>query len=122
MVVVRLLSVSICVCRSYCLLAEAYLRVQSPGKAIAAYEQALQRDPSNADLAILIGKAYVTTHDYYRAIEYYEAAVKNAGRRGSGGDAAAAARGVRGKELVDRTPLQMELAELYLKLQQYVGI
>ena len=103
--------------RRYCLLAEAYLRIQSPGEAIAAYQEALRHDPSNAELAILIGKAFVTTHDYQNAIEYYETAVTNAtgrgGAGGGGGDAAAAGVGV------DKAPLQIKLAELYAKLQMY---
>jgi len=80
------------------LLAEAYLRIQEPEKAIASFKTALEKNPKDATLATKIGKALVTTHDYARAIKYYEDAVKN--------DPA-------------KMMLRYDLAELYMKLLKY---
>eukprot|EP00045_Choanoeca_perplexa_P015875 m.206398 g.206398 ORF g.206398 m.206398 type:complete len:1328 (+) comp17103_c0_seq1:37-4020(+) len=78
------------------LLGDAYMNVQEPEQAIAVYEAALKQEPRNAVLASKIGHALVRTHDYTKAINYYEAAVK------SGGQAS----------------LRKDLAQLYLKLKQ----
>ena len=58
-------------------LGEAYMRVSEPEKAIAAFEQALNRSPNDAALASRIGQVLVTTHEYVKAIEYYSDAVAN---------------------------------------------
>eukprot|EP00741_Cyanophora_paradoxa_P023819 tig00021623_g23008.t1 len=79
-------------------LAEAYLRVQEPERAIETYESALKRFPQEASLKSRIGKCLISTHDYARAIQYYRSAV-------------------------DADPSKMELrydlAELYTRLQKY---
>eukprot|EP00670_Eutreptiella_braarudii_P008758 CAMPEP_0174315836 /NCGR_PEP_ID=MMETSP0810-20121108/6540_1 /TAXON_ID=73025 ORGANISM="Eutreptiella gymnastica-like, Strain CCMP1594" /NCGR_SAMPLE_ID=MMETSP0810 /ASSEMBLY_ACC=CAM_ASM_000659 /LENGTH=1295 /DNA_ID=CAMNT_0015425331 /DNA_START=10 /DNA_END=3898 /DNA_ORIENTATION=- len=60
---------------SYMFLGEAYMNIQEPEKAIAAFEKALAMDPNDADLASKIGQALVTTHDYNKAVVYYRNAV-----------------------------------------------
>eukprot|EP00730_Choanoeca_flexa_P019334 TRINITY_DN9437_c0_g2_i5.p1 TRINITY_DN9437_c0_g2~~TRINITY_DN9437_c0_g2_i5.p1 ORF type:complete len:1329 (+),score=492.54 TRINITY_DN9437_c0_g2_i5:125-4111(+) len=78
------------------LLGDAYMNIQEPEQAIAAYEEAMKKDPRNSALASKIGHAMVRTHDYTKAINYYETAVK------SGGQAS----------------LRRDLAHLHLKLKQ----
>ena len=45
----------------------ALLDIQSPGKAVEAFQEALDLNPTNALLAVRIGRALVATHDYRRA-------------------------------------------------------
>lgn len=61
---------------SYVMLGEAYMHISEPREALAAFEQALQADPSNSALSSRIGKVLVTTLQYARAVEYYEGAVQ----------------------------------------------
>ena len=56
----------------YMLLGEAYMQIEEPQKAIQALEQARLMNPSDMALASKIGKALITTHDYDRALSYYE--------------------------------------------------
>eukprot|EP00668_Euglena_longa_P004314 GGOE01005062.1.p1 GENE.GGOE01005062.1~~GGOE01005062.1.p1 ORF type:complete len:1337 (-),score=400.50 GGOE01005062.1:270-3734(-) len=62
---------------SFMFLGEAYMNIQEPEQAIAAFEKALAMDPNDADLASKIGKALITTHDYNKAVTYYKNAVAN---------------------------------------------
>ncbi|XP_006153641.1 tetratricopeptide repeat protein 21B isoform X1 [Tupaia chinensis] len=62
--------------RSFLLLGDAYMNIQEPEEAIVAYEQALNQNPKDGTLASKIGKALVKTHNYSKAINYYEAALK----------------------------------------------
>lgn len=77
------------------LLGDAYMNVQEPERAIAVYESALKKNPRDGILASKIGAALTRTHDFTKAINYYEAAVRNG-----------------------QTTLRYDLAELYLKLNQ----
>ena len=79
------------------LLGQAYMQIQDPDGAIAAFQQALKLSPSNSNLSLQLGEALVSTHDFSRAIEYYRkaAAADNANLK-----------------------LHIALAELYLKLQK----
>merc|ERR1719239_679559 len=79
------------------LLGDAYMSIQEPEKAIEVYESALKRNPKDAGLATKIGQALVKTHNYGKAINYYEASLK------SGGQAS----------------LRYDLAELLLRLRQF---
>ncbi|KAH9601843.1 hypothetical protein LSM04_008529 [Trypanosoma melophagium] len=67
--------------QSFLELGEAYTNIQEPEKAIAAYEKAKAMDPNNGELAVRIGRALVSTHDYQRAICYYRDAVAADGTR-----------------------------------------
>jgi tetratricopeptide repeat protein 21B len=78
--------------------AEAFMRISEPDLAIRAYEAALRLSPKDAELTSKIGRVLVSTHDYKRAIDFYE--------KGCRADAA---------DLV----LRRDLAELYLRLRQY---
>ncbi|KAJ3295051.1 Tetratricopeptide repeat protein 21B [Borealophlyctis nickersoniae] len=81
------------------LLGDAYMNIQEPEQAIAVYESALESNPEGVVLASKIGKALVKTHNYSRAINYYESALSNESPMGS--------------------TLRYELAELYKKLKQW---
>ncbi|XP_015214562.1 tetratricopeptide repeat protein 21B isoform X1 [Lepisosteus oculatus] len=81
---------------TYLLLGDAYMNIQEPEKAIEVYEQALKKSPKDGALASKIGKALVKTHNYSKAINYYEAALKNG----------------------QQNFLRYDLAELLLKLRQ----
>jgi len=54
------------------LTASALMDIQEPEEAIKYYEQALDKDPDDLVLIRETGKALVMTHDYNRAIKYYE--------------------------------------------------
>ena len=46
--------------------------IQEPEEAIQYYEKALEKDSENINLIREVGHALVMTHDYNRAIKYYE--------------------------------------------------
>ncbi|XP_073097695.1 tetratricopeptide repeat protein 21B isoform X1 [Manis javanica] len=83
--------------RSFLLLGDAYMSIQQPEEAIVAYEQALNQNPKDGTLASKIGKALVKTHNYSKAITFYEAALKSG----------------------QQNYLCYDLAELLLKLKWY---
>uniref|UniRef100_A0A8D0EDX2 Tetratricopeptide repeat protein 21B n=2 Tax=Salvator merianae TaxID=96440 RepID=A0A8D0EDX2_SALMN len=62
---------------TFLLLGDAYMHIQEPEEAIEVYEQALKKNPRDGALARKIGNALVKTHNYSKAINYYEAALKS---------------------------------------------
>lgn len=54
------------------LVATALMDIQEPEEAITYYERALQRQSEDTVLVREVGKALIMTHDYSRAIKYYE--------------------------------------------------
>lgn len=82
---------------TYLLLGDAYMNIQEPEKAIEIYEQALKKNPRDGALASKIGKALVKTHNYVKAINYYESALKSG----------------------QQNFLRFDLAELLMKMKQY---
>ncbi|KAJ3084734.1 Tetratricopeptide repeat protein 21B [Rhizoclosmatium hyalinum] len=84
------------------LLGEAYMNIQEPEKAIEVYENGLDTFDDGSVLACKIGKALVKTHDYARAISYYETAL--------------------GKNTPNAASLRFDLAELYFKLKNYQDV
>lgn len=62
------------------LLGDAYMNIQEPESAIEIYESALRLNPKDTTLASKIGKALVKTHEYGKAVIYYEAALKAGGQ------------------------------------------
>ncbi|XP_068186204.1 tetratricopeptide repeat protein 21B [Antennarius striatus] len=82
---------------TYLLLGDAYINIQEPEKAIEVYEHALKKNPKDGALASKIGKALVKTHNYVKAINYYEAALKTE----------------------QQSFLRYDLAELLMKMKQY---
>uniref|UniRef100_A0A671XGP1 Tetratricopeptide repeat domain 21B n=1 Tax=Sparus aurata TaxID=8175 RepID=A0A671XGP1_SPAAU len=82
---------------TYLLLGDAYINIQEPEKAIEVYEQALKKNPKDGALASKIGKALVKTHNYVKAINYYEVALKTE----------------------QQNFLRYDLAELLMKMKQY---
>lgn len=84
--------------KSWLLLGDAYTSIQEPEKAIAVYERAFEDNPTAVVLAIKIGKALVKTHDYKKAVKYYEHALTTS---------------------IVNPSLQYDLADLYRKLGQY---
>lgn len=68
-----------------------------PDEAIDAFKMALRQNPNDSLLASKLGRAYVKTHQYTKAINYYKEATIN-----------------------DTNPsLKLDLAELFLKLKQF---
>lgn len=61
--------------QSYVELGEAFTTIQEPEKAIAAFEKAKAMDPQNSELAVKVGRALVSTHDYKKSVKYYEDAI-----------------------------------------------
>lgn len=94
---------------SLILLGDAYLRILNPEAAIDALERAYKLDPSNGRLRAKIGRALIATHEYHRAVEFYEGALREASRSSKLSDAA----------LLDNLNLSHDLAKLYLKLGRY---
>ncbi|XP_035914801.1 tetratricopeptide repeat protein 21B-like isoform X3 [Anopheles stephensi] len=82
---------------SYLMLGDAYMSIQEPDDAIKAYREAIRQSPHDALLASKLGRAYVRTHQYQKAITYYQEAILHP----------------------ENYPLKLDLAELYLKLKQY---
>ena len=79
-------------------LGEAFMQIQDPMRAISAYENALRLNPKDGVLPSKIGKALISTHDYHRAVDYYERSVKND---------------------QSNLMLQFDLADLYYKLRRH---
>lgn len=71
--------------------------ISEPDEAIEAFKQALKENPDDPLLASKLGRAYVRTHQYAKAISYYQEATLN----------------------TLNAPLKLDLAELFLKLKQY---
>jgi len=80
------------------MVAQALMDIQEPEEAIMYYERALERQREDVTLVREVGKALVMTHDYSRAIKYYETRL------------------VEDPKLLD---LRVDLAELYLKLRGF---
>nr|XP_012597615.1 tetratricopeptide repeat protein 21A isoform X6 [Microcebus murinus] len=62
------------------LLGDAFMNIQEPEKALEVYDEAYRKNPHDAFLVSRIGQAYVKTHQYSKAINYYEAAQKISGQ------------------------------------------
>ncbi|XP_003794524.1 tetratricopeptide repeat protein 21A isoform X1 [Otolemur garnettii] len=62
------------------LLGDAFMNIQEPEKALEVYDEAYRKNPHDAFLVSRIGQAYVKTHQYAKAINYYEAAQKISGQ------------------------------------------
>lgn len=82
---------------SYLMLGDAYMSIQEPEEAINAFKMALRQNPSDPLLASKLGRAYVKTHQYNKAINYYKEATMND----------------------TNLSMKLDLAELFLKLKQY---
>ncbi|XP_051479134.1 tetratricopeptide repeat protein 21B isoform X2 [Apus apus] len=82
---------------TFLLLGDAYMNIQEPDEAIEVYEQAMKKNPKDPALARKIGKALIKTHNYSKAISYYEAALRSG----------------------QQNFLCYDLAELLMKLKQY---
>ncbi len=72
--------------------------IQEPEEAIQYYERALERQSEEVGLLREVGKALVMTHDYSRAVKYYETRIDEDPR------------------LLD---LRTDLASLYFRLKAY---
>ncbi|KAM5281394.1 tetratricopeptide repeat protein 21A isoform 2-T2 [Ctenodactylus gundi] len=58
------------------LLGDAFMHIQEPEKALEVYSEAQKKDSYAAALVSRIGQAYLKTHQYTKAINYYEASQK----------------------------------------------
>ncbi|TGZ63953.1 hypothetical protein CRM22_006632 [Opisthorchis felineus] len=59
------------------LLGDAFMTIQEPERAMEVYETVLRKNPNDLRLAAKMGQALVKTHQYAKAVSYYEAAVKS---------------------------------------------
>lgn len=111
---------------AFSMLGEAYLRILNPEAAVEAFEQVNQKhltihifftyshilskayalDPTNAQLRERIGKSLVATHEYHRAVDFYESALREVSKSGV----------VKGGKSSEAFALGHDLAKLYLKL------
>merc|ERR1711871_1491315 len=64
--------------QNYLILGDALLAIQEPADAIKAFQQALDIEKGKGDPALVrkIGKAMMQTHDYEKAIQYYNDALR----------------------------------------------
>jgi tetratricopeptide repeat protein 21B len=55
-------------------LGDAFIKIQEPEKGIKMYQQALDQADNNEDVELVmkVGKAMITTHEYGKAIEYFQ--------------------------------------------------
>uniref|UniRef100_A0A5S6Q5P5 Tetratricopeptide repeat protein n=1 Tax=Trichuris muris TaxID=70415 RepID=A0A5S6Q5P5_TRIMR len=58
---------------------DAYARILEMEKAIETYETALRKNPKDFALTRKIGQVYVRSHNYLKAVSYFEAALKRSG-------------------------------------------
>ncbi|XP_075412150.1 tetratricopeptide repeat protein 21A [Tenrec ecaudatus] len=79
------------------LLGDAFMHIQEPEKALEVYDEAYRKNPHDASLVSRIGQAYMKTHQYGKAVNYYEAAQK----------------------ISAQDFLCCDLAELFLKLKKF---
>ncbi|KAJ0406797.1 hypothetical protein ATCC90586_000850 [Pythium insidiosum] len=79
-------------------MAEAYLRIQLLDQAIESFRAAAALSPNDPTLASRMGKVLIAKHDYLRAVDYYESALKLA---------------------PSNLVLRKDLAELYSKLGHF---
>ena len=77
---------------------DSLMDIQEPEEAVIFYEKALHMNREDISLVREIGRAYVMTHDYHKAIRYYETALSE------------------DPKLLD---LYADLAELYFKLKAF---
>lgn len=86
--------------QNYLILGDALLNIQEPADAIKAFQQAIDIDKGKGDPALVqkIGKAMMQTHDYEKAIQYYNDALRR---------------------LPQQQELRSDLAKLYVRLQRW---
>lgn len=79
------------------MLGDAYMFIQESEEAINSFKFALRQNPNDPILASKLGRAYVKTHQYNKAISYYKEATLND----------------------SNSSMKLDLAELFLKLKQF---
>lgn len=63
-------------CNNFIALGEASLKILRPEAAVVAFEKAYEQDRKNIRLRGRIGRILVSTHEYFRAVDYYETAIR----------------------------------------------
>lgn len=115
--------------RNLAMLGNAYLRILNPEAAVEALQQAYVLDPENGRLRGRIGRALVATHEYHRAVDFYEKSVKELLKSLTGGGAGGFGEGSSGDrkkighnavKFSDLVNLSHDLAKLYLKLGESI--
>ncbi|RLN44133.1 hypothetical protein BBJ28_00010612 [Nothophytophthora sp. Chile5] len=79
-------------------MAEAFLRIQMLDQAVESFERAKALSPGDPTIAGRIGRVLISKHDYLKAVDYYESALKLA---------------------PSNLVLRKDLAELYAKLRHF---
>ena len=104
-------------CNNFIVLGEASLRILRPEAAVAAFESAYELDRKNFRLRGRIGRILISTHEYFRAVDYYETAIRelsgisgNYEEWGGGGSSSASV------VTSDLVSLSHDLAKLLMKL------
>lgn len=63
--------------RSYFALGEAYLKILNPELAVEAFERAFHLGYREKKIKLRIGKTLIATHEYNRAIQFYEECIRD---------------------------------------------
>jgi tetratricopeptide (TPR) repeat protein len=90
--------------RAYILLGDAYIRVLNCEQAIEAYLQGLRIDKRNVALCIKTGRAMIASHEYHRAVDFYESRLRENSSNSTSSS--------------ERVTLAHDLAKLYLQLDR----
>jgi tetratricopeptide (TPR) repeat protein len=105
------------------MLGEAFIRILNPESAIDALERAYTQDPDNGRLRLRIGRTLVATHEYHRAVDFYEKGIKELNKAlssssigsnsGLGKKSISSSSSLKFNDLVS---LSHDLAKLFIKL------
>lgn len=105
---------------AYSNLGDAYLRVLNPESAVEAFQFAYKYDngPASVHLRVKIGKALVATHEYHRAVDFYEAALRDISKKQTESESRLKSKN---NETIspEAVALSHDLARLYMKLGRY---
>lgn len=58
------------------MLGDAFLKIHEPEDAATSFEKALQMKPDDEEIVRFLGNALCKTHNYEKALNYYENALR----------------------------------------------
>lgn len=102
--------------KNWALFGEAYLRILNPEASIEALNKAYKLDPTNSRLRARIGRALVATHEYHRAVEFYEAAIRDVSASAVASTKGPRSSAVDAVKYSESVALSHDLAKLFIKL------